>query len=99
MDLFNAEVAMAQRIKALVRFKHVGPAPSLAEAANGLGVLVDELDAAYGVTPVDPAAGLYSVLVNDAAAARVEAALNAREKDPAEGVYGNPQVEPGGGRL
>ena len=91
---------MAQRIKALVRFKHVGPAPSLAEAANKLGVLVDELDAAHGVTPIGAAAaGLYSVLVNDAAAARVEAALNAREKDPAEGVFGNPGVEPGGVRL
>jgi hypothetical protein len=85
---------MAQRIKALVRFKYVGPPPSLAEAANALGVLVEELDAAYGVTPIDAAAGLYSVLVNDAAAARAEAALNAREKDPAEGVYENPQGEP-----
>ena len=86
---------MAQRIKALVQFKHVGPPPSLAEAANELGVLVEELDATYGVTPIDAASGLYSVLVNDAAGARVEAALNAREKDPAEGIYGIPQVEPG----
>ena len=86
---------MAQRIKALVQFKHVGPPPSLAETANALGVLVEELDATYGVTPIDAAAGLYSVLVNDAAAARVEAALNAREKDPAEGIYEIPQVDPG----
>ena len=90
---------MAQRIKALVQFKHVGPPPSLAEAANQLGVLVDELDAAYAVTPIDAAAGLYSVLVNEGAAARVEAALNAREKDPAEGVYQSPLVEPGDARL
>ena len=80
----------------IVQFKHVGPAPSLAEVANKLGVLVSELDAAYGVTPTDPANGLYSVLVVDSAVTRVEAALNARPRDPAEGVYSNPKIEPFG---
>jgi len=82
--------------KVIVQFKHVGPAPSLAEAANALGVAVGELDAAYGVISTDAANGLYSVLAEDSAANRVEAALNARPKDPAEGVYRDSRVEPFG---
>ena len=78
----------------IVQFKVVGPPPSLAEAANALGVLVSEMDAAYGVVPIDPSAALYSVVVDDAAATRVEAALNAQPRDPAEGVYSNPPIQP-----
>jgi len=82
--------------KVIVQFKHVGPPPSLPEAANELGLMVSELDEPYGVIPTDAAAGLYSVLVEDTAATRAEAALNARGKEPAEGVYRNTRVEPFG---
>jgi hypothetical protein len=82
--------------KVIVQFKHVGPAPSLSEAATQLGVSVSELDATYGVISTDAASGLYSVLVEDPAVNRVEAALNARQRDPAEGVFPNSKVEPFG---
>jgi hypothetical protein len=72
--------------KVIVQFKHFGPAPKLNEAANDLGVLVEELDAAHDVIPISEENGIYSVLVEDRAVNRVEAALNARPKDPAEGV-------------
>ena len=38
--------------------------PSLAEAAALLGVAVVDLNAAFGVVPVDPAQGLYSVEID-----------------------------------
>jgi hypothetical protein len=38
------------------------------------------------VIPINEERGIYSVLVEDRAVNRVEAALNARPKDPAEGV-------------
>ena len=72
--------------KVIVQFKHFGPAPKLNEAANDLGVLVEELDEAYGVIPISEEKSIYSVLVDDRAVNRVEAALNARPKDPEEGV-------------
>ena len=80
--------------KVIVQFKRVGPAPALSEAANELGLLTSEMDAAYGVVAEDPAKALYSVLVDDAAVTRAEAALRARARDPAEGVYSNPRIEP-----
>ena len=76
-----------------MQFKFVGPPPSLAETANALGVLVSELNADHGVVAIDPSAALYSVVVDDAAATRVEAALNAQPRDPAEGVYSNPPIQ------
>ena len=82
--------------RVIVQFKHVGPAPTLAEAANELGVMVGEMDTAYGVIATDAANGLYSVLVDDPAVNRVEAALNARPRDPAEGVYSDSRIEPFG---
>jgi hypothetical protein len=82
--------------KVIVQFKHTGPAPSLSEAANELGVMVSELDPSYGVISTDAADALYSVLLDDSAATRAEAALKARGKDPAEGVFSNPRIEPFG---
>jgi hypothetical protein len=38
-------------------------APSIAAAANQLGVKPEDIDAAYGVVPVDPDRGLYAVQV------------------------------------
>ena len=37
--------------------------PTLAEAAKDLGVATEDLDAAFGVVPVDPERGIYAVLV------------------------------------
>jgi hypothetical protein len=79
---------------AMLQFHHAGAAPSLAEAGALFGLAPDELDAAFGVVATDAAAGLFTVLVADAAAPRVQAALAGRPAHPGEGLFGNPRVEP-----
>ena len=65
-------------------------AASLADAAARLGLAPDDLDAEYGVVPVDPDNQLYSVLVDEAAG---EAA---RGREGVRGPFSNPRIEPFG---
>ena len=37
--------------------------PTLAEAAKQLGVTIEDMDAAFGLVPVDPDRGIYAVQV------------------------------------
>ena len=64
-----------------------GP-PTIEAAARQLGVTVDAIDAAYGIVPIDPARGLYSVQVDSA---------KLPPETPSEGVYrgpfSNPRIE------
>ena len=55
--------------------------PGLAEAARAAGVVVDKLDPAFGVCPVDPAENLFAI--------RVEATTPA---PGVEGPYSNPRI-------
>jgi hypothetical protein len=84
--------------KVMFQFKDSGPAPSLHEVAKRFGVRVEDLDPEFGVIGTDPAAGLYCVMIDSGAAAKAEAALKARktERDPAEGIFSNPRIEPFG---
>ena len=63
---------------------------SLEEVRRLLGLSPEEVDPAFGVVNISPAEHLYTILVDEAAAARVANA------DPVEGVYGNPRIEPFG---
>jgi hypothetical protein len=53
-----------------------------------LGLAPEEVDPGFGVVPIDPAEHLYTILVDQAAAARVAGAPQV------EGVFGNPRIEP-----
>jgi hypothetical protein len=67
-----------------------GP-PSLAEAAARLGVAISDLNAAFGVVPIDPARHLYCV--------EVRADRLPQEAKPAPrvgGPFSNPQIAPMG---
>ena len=67
------------------------PAQATLPAVMGiLGLAADEVDPGFGVVPIDPAAHLYTILVDEAAAARVA------DAPQVEGVFGNPRVEPFG---
>jgi hypothetical protein len=65
-----------------------GNAPSLAEAAQLLGVAEAALDHTFGVVAVDPRHGVYTVLVDDKVASTIAAG-------PA-GPFSNPRIEPYG---
>jgi hypothetical protein len=67
-------------------------APSIAAAAAQLGVKPEDIDAAYGVVPVDPDRGLYAVQV------RADR-LSKQPQSGREGYNGpwsNPRIEPFG---
>jgi hypothetical protein len=67
------------------------PAQATLPAVMGvLGLAPDEVDPGFGVVPIDPAEHLYTILVDEAAAARVA------DAPQVEGVFGNPRVEPFG---
>ena len=63
---------------------------SLAEVRDLLGLTPDEVDPAFGVVNISPAEHLYTILVDEAAAARVAGAPQV------EGAFGNPRIEPFG---
>ena len=66
-----------------------GQPPSLASAATQLGAALEDLDAAFGVVPVDPQAGLYAV---QARSDRVSAAV--RGDRGYQGPYSSPKIVP-----
>ena len=70
--------------------------PSLSSAAALLGLDPAELDSEFGVIPTDPDAGLYTVRVSTAAAARARAALDRRGVGGAEGIFSDPRIAPFG---
>lgn len=80
----------------MLQFKHPGSAPSLDEVRRLFKLEPDEIDAQFGVVATDPSQGLYTVLVAAKARKRVEAVLDARPRDPAEGIFANPRIEPFG---
>ena len=66
---------------------------NLDEVRRLLGLAPEEVDPAFGVVNISPAEHLYTILVDQAAASRVEGA------EPVEGVYANPRIEPFGPPL
>jgi len=67
-----------------------GP-PTLETAARQLGVTPEAVDEAFGVVPIDPKRGLYSVQVD---AAQLPA--GASEGEPYRGPFSTPRIEPFG---
>jgi hypothetical protein len=63
---------------------------SLDEVRRLLELGEDEVDRGFGVVNISPAEHLYTILVEEAVAARV------RDRDPVTGVYSNPRIEPQG---
>jgi hypothetical protein len=70
--------------------------PTLAEAAQTLGVDLADLDPDFGVIPTDPDNGLYTVRVSAEAAPRAQRALERRGIGGAEGVFSDPRIAPFG---
>jgi len=60
---------------------------TLPEVLGLLGLAPDEVDPGFGVVPIDPAEHLYTILVDEAAAARIA------DAPQVQGVFGNPRIE------
>ena len=67
-----------------------GDAATLGEAAKRLGLAQEALDPEYGIVPVDPDNGLYSVLVEESIS------RHAKGRDGVGGPFSNPRIEPFG---
>lgn len=80
----------------MLQFKHKGPAPSVDEVRKLFNLDVGEIDVQFGVIATDPTEDLYTVLVVAKASKRIEAVLATRPRDPAEGIFANPRIEPFG---
>ena len=63
---------------------------TLPEVRQLLGLAAEEVDPNFGVVNISPAEHLYTILVDEPAAARLEGAPQV------EGVFGNPRIEPFG---
>jgi hypothetical protein len=64
-------------------------APSLAEVARQLGVGREDIDANFGVVPIDPERGLYAVQVRSGKA-------HPPASSEYQGPWSNPRIEPFG---
>jgi len=80
----------------MLQFKHQGSVPSVDEICRLFDLKTDEVDTQFGVIATDADEGIYTVLVAAKASKRVEAMLVARPRDPAEGIFANPRIEPFG---
>jgi hypothetical protein len=78
----------------LLQFHHPGAAPDLAAVLAVFGLDRIDVDADFGVVATDPADGLFVIRVEDRALDKVRSALARRPRHPAEGVFGDPRVEP-----
>lgn len=72
---------------ALLTVRGSGSQPSLETAARQLGVAFADIDASFGVVPVDPGKGLYCVQVR---ADRVPKDLGSQR--PYVGPFANPEI-------
>ncbi len=76
----------------LMTIKDRNGSPSLVSAAEQLGVRVEDLDASFGVIPIDADRGLYAVQVR---ADRLP--TGSEQRRPYGGPFANPKIGPIGG--
>lgn len=86
--------------KVLVQLREDRIPPRLEAVRDALGLSDDDIDAAYGIVPIDSASGLYTVRVEESARARIESALRdlGAGDDLEVGIFSDPRIEPFGPR-
>ena len=77
-------------VKVMVTLKLDPEQASPAAVRRLLGLEQGAVDESFGVVNISPAEHLYTILVDEATAARVRGA------EPVRGVYANPRIEPFG---
>lgn len=68
----------------------LGDRATVESAREQLGLEAGEIDDSFGLVPVDPDRGLYALMVEDAAAARLSGTTGV------QGPFSNPVIEPFG---
>jgi hypothetical protein len=78
--------------KVMVTIQGPGEPPTVAELRRRYQLDESEIDASFGVVEVDPTEHVYTVLVEESAAAKVRP----DQGWTVQGPYSNPRVEPFG---
>jgi hypothetical protein len=61
------------------------------QAVERLGLSPEDVDAGYGLVPIDPGQGLYALRVTEEAAGRIDPAAGSPHADPRIEPYGPPE--------
>lgn len=74
--------------RVLMNIQSPDEAPTLDAVKRRYGLADDEIDAEFGVIAIDPEKHMYSVLVNEEAAGKVEPGTDWKT----DGPYSNPRI-------
>ena len=85
--------------RTMLQFHHPGGPPPLPAVLAAFDLGLGDVDEGFGVVATDPQAGLFVIQVEDRALEKVRTALAQRPPHPAEGLFGDPHVEPFGPRA
>lgn len=80
----------------MLQFQYDDGKPTLEKVRELFDLAAEDVDQDYGVTTTGLRAGLYVVLIKPGTEEKVRTKLAQRSKHPAEGIFGNPRVEPTG---
>jgi hypothetical protein len=80
----------------MVQFQYTGSAPTVEDVARKFDIRADLIDSEFGVIATDPQAGLYTILVDQAVAEKLDRDLKQEDRDEATGSFANPKIEPFG---
>jgi hypothetical protein len=78
--------------KVMVSIRGPEQAPSTGDVRRRYGLREDEIDTSFGVVEVDPEQHIYTVLVEETAAAKIQP----DEGWQVEGPFSNPRIQPFG---
>jgi hypothetical protein len=89
----NSAVRGTFMAKLMMSFRVVGSTPTIDDIQTRFSLTNEEIDRNFGVVQVDPEEDLYTILVEESAADKVQPGGNIRE---VEGPFANPRIEPFG---
>lgn len=78
--------------KVMMTFTYPGGTPTVQDVMRKYGLQAEEMDASFGVIEIDPEDHLYSMMIDSAAAERIQPGSGGELKGP----FSNPRIEPFG---
>ena len=82
--------------KVMVTIRSAGPAPTLEQVRARYDLAEGDLDERFGVVEIAPGQGLYTVLVEESAAAMITGGGAGDGEWEVSGPFANPRIEPFG---